>query len=59
MAMTPDAPEAADSRADESLRLSGITKRFGSLVANSGIDLELRPGRSTACSERTVPASQR
>ena len=42
--MTPDAPEAADSRADESLRLSGITKRFGSLVANSDIDLELRPG---------------
>ena len=37
--VAPPVPGAA-----RGLRLRGITKRFGSLAANDGIDLEIRPG---------------
>ncbi|MFQ7855796.1 MAG: hypothetical protein ACLRIS_12325 [Flavonifractor plautii] len=31
------------------IQLKGITKRFGSVVANDGIDLEVKRGRSSPC----------
>jgi general nucleoside transport system ATP-binding protein len=40
----PLASTPAGSGADLALELRGITKRFGSLVANDGIDLDLRRG---------------
>ena len=39
------------------LEMRGLTKRFGTFTANDAIDLVVEPGESTACSERTAPAS--
>jgi general nucleoside transport system ATP-binding protein len=41
--VTPEAPQA-----EEVLRLTGITKRFGALVANDAISLSLRAGEVVA-----------
>ncbi|KGM31272.1 ATP-binding cassette domain-containing protein, partial [Inquilinus limosus] len=41
--MTPDSSDAAPA-----LRLRGITKRFGALLANDGIDLDLARGEVLA-----------
>ena len=42
--MTADAPSAPVAGTGNGLQLRGITKRFGSLVANDGIDLDIVPG---------------
>src|SRR5260370_32630579 len=41
-------PESAGGRLPVKLELRGITKRFGSLVANDGIDLVVQPGEIRA-----------
>jgi len=40
----PARPDSASSSADLALELRGITKRFGSFVANDAIDFDLRRG---------------
>ncbi|MBH0239269.1 ABC transporter ATP-binding protein [Methylobrevis albus] len=42
------APAPSQDERPEVLRLEGVTKRFGSLVANDAIDLELRQGELLA-----------
>ena len=42
--MTADATSAPAAGTGNGLQLRGITKRFGSLVANDGIDLDIVPG---------------
>ena len=46
------------TEAGTGLRLRGITKRFGSLVANDASTWTSFPARSTVCSGRTGPASR-
>lgn len=44
--VSADTPPLAPAKGDEGrvLSLRGISKRFGTLVANEGIDLDIRPG---------------
>ncbi len=41
------------------IEMKGITKTFGSVVANRGVDLDLRQGRSWRCWGRTARARPR
>jgi ABC-type branched-subunit amino acid transport system ATPase component len=42
------APAASAERADPILRLRGFGRRFGGVVAFSGVDREFRPGERRA-----------
>src|SRR5215208_7255424 len=42
------APETSAERAEPILRLRGVGRRFGGVVAVSGVDLDVRPGERRA-----------
>ncbi len=41
------------------IRLRGAVKRYGSITAVDGLDLDVPEGTCSACSGRTAPASRR
>ena len=41
---SPDIPDTVKYGMENALELRGITKRFGPIVANDGVDFDLRPG---------------
>ena len=44
--------------AEYAIEMRGITKTFGSVVANKDVNLTLRKGRSWLCLEKTARARQ-
>ena len=45
--------------AEYAIEMRGITKTFGSVVANKDVNLTLRKGRSWLCWGKTGPVRQR
>ena len=57
---TTGAATSADSGPGPvAIRTQDLTKRYGELTAVDGLDLEVRPARSSACSVPTAPARRR
>jgi hypothetical protein len=44
---------------NSAVRMTGVVKRFPGVVANDGVNFEVRKGKFTLCSVRTGPASRR